>query len=298
MDINRLEEFIVLADCLNFSKAAKLLFETQSSLSRHINELEKNLGEPLFIRDTHKVALTPAGEFAAHELREVVESYHKAMRNIKLAADDLNSRISVGFLGHAVQPFITQFIRFLGAQSSIEVDYTSCTELDTLIRFVDTGVVDLAFITHIELDQINGMEIRWIMDDPLYIVVPENHSLAAREELSVRELSGVPMIVYNRDTNPHTAIFHEKMFQRLGVEMNVVRKVSNIESGLFYASLGIGFFIIPKHLLSMAKDLIALPIPVVDGTISLHLAWKKSNRKTGIQIFVNEFSTFYKNEFD
>ena len=289
MDINRLEEFVVLADCLNFSKAAKLLFETQSSLSRHINELEKNLGEPLFIRDTHKVALTPAGEFAAHEFREAVEAYHKAIRNIKLATDDLNSRISVGFLGYAVQPFLTQFIRFLGSRSDIEVDYTSCTELDTLIHFVESDVVDLAFITHIDTGQISGMEIRWIMNDPLYAVVPANHPLAAREQISIRDLSGVPMIVYNRDTNPHTAIFHEQMFQRFGVETNVVRKVSNIESGLFYASLGIGFFIIPKHLLPMAKDLITLTVSDENEMIPLHLAWKKSNRKNGIQIFVKEF---------
>lgn len=44
MDINRLEEFVVLADCLNYSKAANLLFLTQPVLSRHINDLEKTLG--------------------------------------------------------------------------------------------------------------------------------------------------------------------------------------------------------------------------------------------------------------
>ncbi len=85
MDINRFEEFIVLADCLNYSKAASLLYLTQPVLSRHIHELEDLLGAQLFIRNTHRVTLTPVGELAAEELGNAMEAYHKAMRNIKLA---------------------------------------------------------------------------------------------------------------------------------------------------------------------------------------------------------------------
>lgn len=105
------------------------------------------------------------------------------------------------------------------------------------------------------------------------------------------------MIAYNRETNPHTAIFHEKMFQRFGAEINPVRKVSNMESGLFYANLGIGFFIIPEHLIDMAQDMTALPISDEDAHVPLHLIWKKDNGKTAVPAFVKEFSTFYKNEF-
>ena len=297
MDINRLEEFIVLADCLNYSKAANLLFLTQPVLSRHITDLEKTLGVQLFVRDTHKVALTPIGELAVHEIGAVMESYHKAMRNIKLATDNLNGRIAVGFLGQAVRPFITQFIRRLGNKPQMEIDYTSVSELDTLIHFVDTGTLDLAFVTHVETDRLQGVEIKWITDDPLYIAVSHSHPLAGLAQVSVRELSGEPIIVYDRDTNPHTAIFHEKLFQRFNAEMNPVRKVRNIESGLFHANLGIGYFIIPKHLTYAAQDMTIIPISDEDASISLQLIWKKSNAKTGVQTFIKEFSKFYKSEF-
>ena len=122
MDINRLEEFVVLADCLNYSKAANLLFLTQPVLSRHISDLEKTLGTQLFIRDTHKVALTPIGELAVHELGGVVDAYHKAMRNIKTATDNLNGRISVGFLGYAVRPFITRFVQHMESKTKFQID--------------------------------------------------------------------------------------------------------------------------------------------------------------------------------
>lgn len=297
MDINRLEEFVVLADCLNYSKAANLLFLTQPVLSRHINDLEKSLGAQLFIRDTHKVALTPIGELAVHEISGAVDAYHKAMRNIKLATDNLNGRISVGFLGQAVRPFITQFIRHMGNRPQLQIDYTSVAELDPLIHFVDTGVIDVGFVTHVETDRLQGVEIKWIMDDPLYIAVSQSHPLAALDQVSIHKLSGEPIIVYDRDTNPHTAIFHEKLFQRFGVEMNIIRKVRNVESGLFQANLGLGYFIIPRHLLDMARDMAAIPISDEDATISLHLIWKKNNTKTAVQTFIKEFSKFYSTEF-
>lgn len=297
MDINRLEEFVVLADCLNYSKAANLLFLTQPVLSRHINDLEKNLGAQLFIRDTHKVALTPIGELAVHEIGGVVESYHRAMRNIKIATDNLNDRISVGFLGLAVRPFITRFVQHMESKTKFQIDYTSVPELDTLIHFVDIGAVDVGFVTHVETDRLHGVDIKWIMDDSLCIAVPHGHPMAGLEQISIQELSGKPMISYDRDSNPHTAIFHEKLFQRFGAEMNIVRKVRNIESGLFQANLGLGYFVIPHHLVDMARDMAIIPISDEDAHISLHLIRKKDNTKTAVQTFVREFSEFYRSEF-
>ena len=193
--------------------------------------------------------------------------------------------------------FITRFVRHMGNKPQFQIDYTSVAELDTLIHFVDTGAVDIGFVTHVETDRLQGVETKWIMDDTLWLAVSHSHPLAALEQVSIRELSGKPIIVYDRDTNPHTAIFHEKLLQRFGAEMNVVRKVRNVESGLFQANLGLGYFIIPQHLLYMAQDMAVIPISDEDAKISLHLIWKKNNTKTAVQAFTKEFSKFYSSEF-
>lgn len=298
MDINRLEEFIVLANCLNYSRAANLLYLTQPVLSRHIHDLENTLGVQLFIRDTHKVVLTPIGELAVNEVSRALEAYHKAMRNIKLATENLNGRVGLGFLGHAVRPFITQFVEYLGNKPQLQIDYTSVAELDSLIQFVDNGILDLAFVTHVETDRLQGVEVKWITNDSLYVAVSHSDPLADLEQVSIQELSGKPIIVYDRETNPHTAIFHEKLFQQFGSEMNPVRTVRNLESGLFYANMGIGYFIIPKHLIYAARDMAVIPISEEDANVSLHLIWKKSNPKPAVQTFIKEFSKFYSREFN
>ena len=68
MDINRIREFLVLSEHLNYSKAANLLYITQPVLSRHIHDLEETLGGQLFLRDTHSVQLTEFGQLCAAQL--------------------------------------------------------------------------------------------------------------------------------------------------------------------------------------------------------------------------------------
>ncbi len=293
MDINRLEEFVVLADNLNFSKAARILFLTQPVLSRHISELEETLGGQLFIRDTHKVSLTPFGEMAAEQIRTVVDSYHAAMAYIRSQLNETKGNIEVGFLGHAVRPFITQFTDYLKNDPEITVNYTSIVELDDLISRIEDNELDLGFITHIDRERSKNIESLWITDDPLYVVVPHKSALAERESVSVNDLSGFPMITFDKRTNPHTALFHEKLFKVLGADLNSVRTVHNIESGFFYTDTGLGAFIIPKHLLSLTQDLPAIPISDKEAFISLHLIWKNDNARPAVHTFIKDFKRFY-----
>lgn len=62
MEAAWLEDFLALAECMNFSRAAERRNVTQPAFSRRIRALEGWVGAPLVDRDTHRLALTPAGE--------------------------------------------------------------------------------------------------------------------------------------------------------------------------------------------------------------------------------------------
>ena len=301
-NVNARGLFFMMQEVVRQSMAARggavvNFYLTQPVLSRHINELEKELGGQLFIRNTRKVALTPFGELAAKEVHAALCAYDAAMQNIRRAADSLNGKISVGFLGQAVRPFITQFIQYLGTNSDLRVDYSSLPELDSLIHQVDIDAIDLAFITNIEKDLFRNMETLWIMNDPLYVIVPPGHALARRQSIAVRELSGKPLILFNKVTNPNAAIFHEKLLRRFGVEIRAVRLVNNVESGVFEAVIGKGFFIIPQHLRGMAEGKTVIPFSDEEACVPLYLIWKTDNSKTAVGTFVRHFSSFYREQF-
>ena len=62
MDIKLLKTFVTVANHSSFTDAAKELYIAQSAVSKHITQLEKELGVQLFLRDTRMVRLTAAGE--------------------------------------------------------------------------------------------------------------------------------------------------------------------------------------------------------------------------------------------
>lgn len=71
METGTIKEFVTLADCLNFSEAASRLFISQSSLSKHIKALERELGLALFDRTTRSIRLSGAGERYLPYAREI-----------------------------------------------------------------------------------------------------------------------------------------------------------------------------------------------------------------------------------
>lgn len=80
--ISELNAFLVSAQHLSFSKAAKELFVTQSAISRHIAGLEAYLGHPLFIRRSHGLALTHIGENYLKLVRPAMESLERATTQV------------------------------------------------------------------------------------------------------------------------------------------------------------------------------------------------------------------------
>lgn len=72
LKIQSMREFIALSEVRNFNLASERLFLSQPTLSRHIKELEEELGVPLFKRSTRRVELTPYGQYFLPYARRVV----------------------------------------------------------------------------------------------------------------------------------------------------------------------------------------------------------------------------------
>ena len=295
MDINRIREFLVLSEQLNYSKAANLLFITQPVLSRHIHDLEETFGGQLFLRDTHSVQLTDFGVLCAEQLREVVSTYDTAMIHIRGAADTSSDTLTIGFLEYAVRPFLSQFADwFHAAHPNIDIDYDS-GNLDDLTDSVLEDRMDLAFVTHVGSDPSfnKDLDSEIVYKDKLFAVVSPRHSISGQESVTIKELSMHPLINYAKTTNPHTHGFHKDLFDKKGLRMQTAKEVTSFESGLFYAKAGIGIFLIPQHLSFIAGDLITVPVSDEDCLIPLNLIWKKQNPKQSLQTFIRDFKVFY-----
>lgn len=296
MDINRLNEFITLADLLNYSKAANKLYLTQPALSRHIHDLENTLGAQLFIRDTHNVHLTSIGELFYHEAKGIVDHYNRALLLVREASMNTTGEIKLGFLALASQNFLSEFVsKYTASHPSVRLSLNSGT-LDGLLKQLNDGELDLCIVTYVTKDLQTGLESETINHFPMRVIMHPNHPLSNHEVLSISELSGFPMINFNTENNPTTAEFNRQLFKKVGAKCNIVEEINYVEEGIFFASINRGFFILPDYLEIGVPDTIR-KIPLSDShcQISLNLIWKKNNSNDALQGFVNEFRDFTRN---
>lgn len=292
MDINRLYEFLVLSKYLNYSKAANQLYLTQPVLSRHIHDLEKLIGAPLLIRDTHNVRLTPIGELFTIEAGEIIAKYEEALERVQNATKSVNGVLEIGFLEAAVKPFLSKFIlKFSEDFPNIKLDFCS-QGLDEIITNINNDSIDIGFVTHVNYQSFNGLESKNILRDKLNVVLSKNNPLSKKPKLSVKDLSGEPMISLSRDSNPIAHEFHKGLFKKYNSDYNVVKEVPNVETSFFFVSLNKGGFIMPSHLIGLASDLAVIELADDDCYIDLNLIWKKNNPNPATLIFGNEFFKF------
>ena len=133
MDISYCRELIALADDLNFSKAAERLYITQSTLSKHVAAVEREVGFRVFDRTTSRVELTEGGRIWIDSLREVVEKYEVALRESRSRQHEADMTVRV------IGPLINEHMLSLATMAQTQL---SATGREVRLILTDTGVRD------------------------------------------------------------------------------------------------------------------------------------------------------------
>ena len=187
MTIAELIEYVELCRTKNYLRASENLYISQSSLSRHIQAMERETGETLFVRSTQKVELTKAGEKFLYYAEKICGLWTECCNEMdKTKASGTFSSIVVGFSG-AMAPY--NINRIL---SDFQIDYP-----DIKINLVkpngnewqllDSGQCDLVLCSNDLKTRRKDASVR-IIRDFLTAVVSEDHPLARETEIPVLAL--------------------------------------------------------------------------------------------------------------
>ena len=132
MDTSFYREFLVLVDTLNFWEASSRLFMNESSLSKHIRKMEKELGVKLFDRSSRKVELTHYGKMMIPFAEKIVEAEMESRDAIRNAVEMENGVLMVGILPDATNYQLTDvLVRFSDAYP------------DAVIKALDNDTLEL-----------------------------------------------------------------------------------------------------------------------------------------------------------
>lgn len=195
MDIQLLEEFITLAEKINFLEAAESMHISQSSLSKHIKKLEDELGVPLFHRTTRTVLLGEFGQLLLPYAKKIVELNYEfsAAVNDKLHKDSGN--IILGSIPSMKPHNITDLIAgFLKENSGITLQ-TIEGDSAFINQLLLEGKCDIAFLRSDEASIKDFISFPYLIDS-LVAVLPATHPLAGLQSIQLSRLSGETFLLF------------------------------------------------------------------------------------------------------
>jgi DNA-binding transcriptional LysR family regulator len=148
MDSAWLEDFLVLTDCLNFSRAAEIRHMTQSAMSRRIKSLEDWLGAPLFYRETHRLSLTPAGERFKSSAFDLVRRLKDARDQAHEAADMSQSAIRFATTHFLSLSFFPKLVQREGHDTAIGAIHLMADNMQACERLMLRGQAQFLLCHH------------------------------------------------------------------------------------------------------------------------------------------------------
>lgn len=202
--IQQLRYLVAIADTLHFSRAAEIVHVSQPTLSMQIRTLEERLGAQLIERNRARTMLTPTGTEVVRRARRILAEV-ETIRDI--ARSDEASWQRVLRLGsvHTVGAYLLSVVMPELRHSHPDLRlYVREDNRDHLQRQLSEGVHDLLILP--DHPRGSGLEIRTLLYEPLHLVLPAGHRLAAQARIDPADLEGETMLTMERGHRMHDQI--------------------------------------------------------------------------------------------
>lgn len=211
MDIEKCKEFVVLARTRNYLKASEQLFISQSSLSKHIKSLEKELGVTLFTRSTRAVDLSPAGRVFLPYAQKITRVDNEMLAALSDVQDNELHVLDIGSIPVMVPYGITAIMARYEHDNPTERIQLYEGDADELREALRQGKLELAFIREWDGDasQDSGDEEFDTVpydEDRLVAVLPVDHPLAGRQKVMLGELADEDFLLLPKGSVMHALI--------------------------------------------------------------------------------------------
>ncbi|MFJ8493421.1 LysR family transcriptional regulator [Streptomyces sp. NPDC094038] len=275
IDVQRLRVLRAVAEHGSFNQAAAALRLTPSAVSQHVATLERSLGAQVVARSTRGVTLTPAGRIMVGAAESVAAELEHARQQVNWLGSGRTQLTIAAFTSGGRLLLPGAFERLTSAHPDTVVHVREGEPEDSL-PLVRQGAVDLALAYHFDgplpgqLGPSSSLAWTVLMDDPLYVVLPEAHPLAEREALAISELAAEPWVLGCLKTEAYVRRYAE----RAGFDPEVRGTTTDYFFARSLVAAGMGISLIPSIALA----------PEVPGVRAVPITPPAPTRRIGVAV--------------
>lgn len=245
VDLKRIRHFVVLAETLNFRRAAERLHMAQPPLSVSIQRLEADLGTRLFVRAPTGVTLSPSGEAALPEARKALfhaEQFELAARS---ALDGTGGLLRIGFVGSSTHGMLQRLVsEFRLEYPGVELFLSDHTTL-RIVQGIEEEVFDVGIVRTPILRSTSARLVP-LQRDEFVAALPRGNPLAVKPVLELSDLAGEPFIMYSQDEAPGLYAAAMLACEQSGFVPRVVQEAQQVHTMLALVDSGLGVTLLPS----------------------------------------------------
>ena len=247
MDINYelYKVFYHVANTLSFSEASKQLFISQSAVSQSIKVLEKKLNQPLFIRSTKRVQLTPEGEILLKHIEPAMNLIRQG-ENQLLEANTLNGgQLRIGASDTICRYYLVPYLKdFHRRYPNVHIKVTNQTSI-ACAKLLESGQVDFAITNYPNSGLSNTQNVRIIREFRDVFVANDEYKELRVKTVTLKDLKQFPILMLDRKST--TSEFLHSMFQRHQLDLVPEIELSSNDLLIDLARIGLGVAFVPDY---------------------------------------------------
>jgi DNA-binding transcriptional LysR family regulator len=300
MDFRHIRAFIAVADALSVTKAAERLHISQPPLSRHIHQLEHELGVILFTRHRQGVTLTDAGRRLLEKARTLETAASDFYETAKHSTRHDSNRLSIGIawgLWDVMNRIRVEFVRRYPEVAIQATDAYCCEESNELLRSqaIDVMLARPPF----DLGLVHAVPI---IHEPIQCVISADHPLARGKSVRICDLVDEPLLLWDRRHGPVLYDNVLELYARAGITPATVPTPGVgpfNHAGLLLVASGQGVYLclgIPLTSPHPASGVAVLPVTDAGATIDVCVAYRKTNASRLVSAFLDCVAQVYPQE--
>lgn len=254
MEIHQVRYFLAVCEHLNFTQAAKRCHVTQPSLTRAIQQLEKEFGGYLFHRERSKTLLTELGKLVRPYLQEAYDQTLVAKKQAKDYASKAPTQLNLAIMCTIAPVLLIQmFGRFRTAHPDIKLDLIDGTAQSIEEQLIDSKAEAAIYCRP---DRVPDPRLNYmpLFREQMMIVLPLGHRLSSRAQIEIKDLAGEP---YVQRSFCEFNDMVDSVFDARGIDCETVYRSDRDDWVLAMIASGFGFF--PEHSISNA-GVVARPL--------------------------------------
>ena len=285
MELRHLRYFVAVAEAGSLTVAAeRQLHTSQPSLSRQIRDLENQVGAQLLRRSARGIELTPAGRAFLDHARLVLSQVEAAAEAARRVAHPAKPCFVMGFLTGQELTWMPEALQILRDElPNIDVMISSQYSPQLASALVK-GTVDAAFLRREK--GVPELAYRLLVKEPLVVVLPSDHHLAALKAISPGDLVGETFVAVS-DTAPVLRVVIYNYLKRSGVNITPAHEADHLAMGMSLIASTRGVGLLPAYAQNfLPSSVTSRPLKGDTPTVDLVLGYRKSNQSPILKLLL------------